>query len=38
MSSRDRTDIIIRILDKNLKEIKSVKLPVENSEAKDSVK
>lgn len=38
MSSRDRTDIIIRVLDKNLKEIKSAQLPVGNSEDEDSVK
>lgn len=38
ISSRDRADIIIRMLNKNLKEIKSVELPVEDSEAEDSVK
>jgi len=38
ISSRDRADILIKMLNKNLKEIKSVELPVEDSEAKDSVK
>jgi hypothetical protein len=38
ISSKDQANIIIRMLNKNLKEIKSVELPVENSEAEDSVK